>query len=155
VLPTKATIIQSGDEPPLWLTNFIDIYQNLSVDNVAALKLVYHPDIVFQDPLHLISGFDDFADYFDQLYQNVSACRFVINQVMHQGDSAAVYWTMTYQHKQLNGGKSIDVEGHSFLTGRGDKVICHRDYLDLGQMIYEHVPVFGGVVRWLKKRVKV
>jgi ketosteroid isomerase-like protein len=144
--------MQPDSETPLWLTNFIDTYQNLSVDNLSDLKSVYHQDVVFQDPLHLLCGFDNLADYFDQLYQNVSACRFDIKQVIHQDNHAAVYWLMTYRHKQLKGGKSIEVEGHSLLIGQDDKVIAHRDYLDLGQMFYEHVPLLGGIVRWLKRR---
>ncbi len=138
---------------PFWLANFIDAYQQLSVDNLSCLNTVYHSDVEFQDPLHKLSGFDSLADYFTELYQNVSSCRFVVNQVMHKDDNAAIYWTMTYRHKQLNGGKSIVVQGHSLLKGQGNKVIYHRDYLDVGQMLYEHIPVLGGIIRWLKKRV--
>jgi hypothetical protein len=138
---------------PFWLVNFTDAYQQLSVENLACLKSVYHPDVEFQDPLHELSGFASLAGYFDDLYENVSSCRFVINQVMYKDNNAAIYWTMTYQHKKLNGGKSIEVQGHSLLKGQGNKVIYHRDYLDVGQMLYEHIPVLGGIIRWLKKRI--
>jgi hypothetical protein len=61
---------------------------------------------------------------------------------------------MTYCHSKLNGGKAVQVDGHSHLRGDGDKVIYHRDYIDLGAMFYEHIPLFGAVVRWFKVRVK-
>ncbi len=34
-----------------------------------------------------------------------------------------------------------------------DKVYRHRDYFDAGAMLYEHLPVLGRVVSWLKRRV--
>lgn len=153
MLAIKTTETPVADKSSAWLDNFINIYLNLSVDNLSNLEHLYHQDIIFQDPLHKITGFGNLADYFAALYQNVSSCRFVITQIIQEGDQAAVYWTMTYQHKQLNGGKEIEVEGHSLLKGRGEKVIYHRDYLDLGQMLYEHIPFLGRVIRLLKKRV--
>lgn len=139
--------------PPVWLDKFISIYQSLSVDNLAGLAQLYHEDVIFQDPLHVISGFTELADYFDNLYQHVASCTFVINQVIRDGNQAGIYWTMTYVHKHLNGGKAISVEGHSIIMGDKDKVVYHRDYIDLGQMLYENVPVLGAIIRWLKRRI--
>jgi len=34
-----------------------------------------------------------------------------------------------------------------------DKVYRHRDYFDAGAMLYEHLPVVGRVVSWLKRRI--
>ena len=33
------------------------------------------------------------------------------------------------------------------------KIIEHHDYYDLGAMVYEHIPLFGGVVKGVKKRI--
>ena len=144
---------QTLSVPPVWLDNFISIYQSLAVDNLSGLAQLYHENIIFEDPLHVITGFSALADYFDNLYQYVSNCTFVINQVIREGNQAGIYWTMTYTHKYLNGGKTISVEGHSLIMGDKDKVVYHRDYIDLGQMIYENVPVLGGIIRWLKRRI--
>ena len=139
-------------EVPIWLDNFVDIYQSLSTDNLANITKLYHQDISFQDPLHRINGLNNLVEYFDNLYQNVGECTFVINQILHERHQAAIYWTMTYSHKHLKGGKAISVEGSSLIMGTQDKVIYHRDYIDVGQMLYEHVPVLGGIIRWLKRR---
>ena len=34
-----------------------------------------------------------------------------------------------------------------------DKVYRHRDYFDAGALLYEHVPLLGRVIRWLKRRM--
>jgi hypothetical protein len=44
------------------------------------------------------------------------------------------------------------VQGSSHLKGVGDKVVYHRDYLDLGAMLYEQLPLLGRVIRSLKNR---
>jgi hypothetical protein len=36
---------------------------------------------------------------------------------------------------------------------QGEKIIRQRDYYDAGQMIYEHLPLLGWVVRGIKRRV--
>lgn len=144
--------IGSTLEHALWLQQFIDIYQRLSVDNLELLAKIYHPDVTFQDPMHEIHGFDELNQYFHALYENLISCRFEITQVITQDDQAAVYWQMSYQHPSLNRGKTVVVEGNSMLKGLGDKVIYHRDYLDLGAMLYEHIPVIGRLTKWVKNR---
>jgi hypothetical protein len=150
---TTTTVHNQCEGTPLWLDNFVNIYQSLAVDNLTNLTKLYHEDVTFQDPLHEIKGFKALADYFDNLYQNVSECTFVINQVLNKGNQAAIYWTMTYSHRRLNGGKPIAVEGHSLIMGHKDKVVYHRDYLDLGQMLYENIPLVGGIIRSIKRRM--
>lgn len=153
VLNNSSTLTAFDHVLPQWLDNFIEVYQGLGTDNLSNLQSVYHQDIAFQDPLHKLNGFDQLEAYFSQLYQHVLTCRFVVKEVVQQGNQAAIYWTMTYQHQQLKGGAVIEVEGHSLIKAQDDKVIYHRDYLDLGQMLYEHVPLLGRVIAWLKNRV--
>jgi hypothetical protein len=35
-----------------------------------------------------------------------------------------------------------------------NKVIYHRDYLDLGSMLYEQLPFIGKLISWLKVKAK-
>ena len=136
----------------LWLVKFINIYQKLSTDNLSLLADVYHRDIVFKDPMHHLTGFEQLNDYFNQLYTKLSYCDFVIEQVIAQDSEAAIYWQMLFQHPKLNSGNMVSVQGSSHLKGLDDKVIYHRDYLDLGAMLYEQLPFFGRIIRWFKKR---
>jgi hypothetical protein len=32
-------------------------------------------------------------------------------------------------------------------------VYLHHDYFDAGALLYEHVPILGGVIGWLKGRL--
>jgi len=139
---------------PDWLSQFIDIYQRLGTDNLELLTQVYHPQVTFKDPMHLVVGLDDLRSYFDNLYTNLISCQFDIDEVIYQDNKAAVYWRMTFIHKRLNGAKPITVEGHTKLIGEQGRVIYHRDYVDLGAMVYEHIPLMGRIIRYIKQRAQ-
>lgn len=138
---------------PEWLTSFIDNYQKLSVDNLHLLELIYDESVEFQDPAHQLKGFDNLSHYFAELYTNLSSCTFKITNVLLDGEHAAIYWQMTYTHPKLNKGNEVFVEGHSLIKGRDNKVISHRDYVDFGAMLYEHIPLLGSIVKKVKSRL--
>ncbi len=148
----QETTALANEAYPLWLSNFISIYGQLSTDNLDLLSDIYHPDVVFKDPMHHLHGFKQLFDYFEGLYTNLLSCDFNIKQVIFDGDIAGIYWHMSFQHPRLNHGQPIDVEGHSKIIGRQDKVIFHQDYIDLGAMLYEHLPVIGRLIKWFKSR---
>ena len=57
-------------------------------------------------------------------------------------------------HLTLNNqSSSISVNGVSLLTLKDDRVVYHRDYYDMGEMVYEHVPVLKRVIYYIKKRL--
>jgi hypothetical protein len=141
------------DSQSEWLANFIEIYSQLSTDNLTLLEKIYHPDILFIDPIHQVKGFDNLHQYFSDLYENLTSCHFTIQHVFEQNDEAAIYWEMTYQHPKLNSGQMITVQGHSHIKGADKKVIYHHDYLDVGAMLYEHLPLLGRFIQWIKTRV--
>ncbi|WP_371188629.1 nuclear transport factor 2 family protein [Thalassotalea maritima] len=136
----------------LWLQHFIDVYQRLGTDNLHLLREIYHPQVKFADPMHELSGFSELQRYFEGLYTNLSSCDFKVTHTIVEGNQAAIYWLMTYTHNKLNGGKPVSVEGHSHLRERDGKVAYHRDYVDLGAMIYEQIPMVGKLIHLIKRR---
>jgi len=136
----------------IWLYSFIDIYQKLNTENLFLLSDIYHQNVTFTDPMHQVEGVEQLTNYFEKLYENLSSCDFVIENVLCDGEQAAIYWKMSYQHKKLNKGDIVIVEGNSLIKGQGDKVLYHRDYLDLGAMLYEQLPVFGKLTKWIKTK---
>lgn len=140
------------DHYPDWLSRFITVYEQLATDNLELINTIYAEKIHFQDPMHELNGIDALHRYFDGLYKNLSYCNFKIQHVIHNAEQAAVYWEMTYQHKKLNKGKEVKINGSSHLVSDHHKIISHRDYLDLGAMLYEQLPVLGKLISWIKTR---
>ena len=128
------------------------------LDNTCTVKLyeVYTEDVVFSDPLHRIEGRDALERYFQALYANVTACRFTFHDRLRQEREACVTWTLHLAHPRLAGGHPVSIDGCSRLTFAADdaqRVCRHRDYFDVGAMLYEQLPLLGPTVRWLKPRV--
>ncbi|WP_133470867.1 nuclear transport factor 2 family protein [Paraglaciecola marina] len=134
------------------IEHFVSVYQNLNKDNLALLKDIYHHDVVFIDPMHKVDGIKDLEQYFSHLYSNVQSITFNIDESIEIADKGFLYWTMIYCHPYLNGGKPINVTGHSRLTFKNGWVIFHQDYVDTNAMIFEYIPVIGRLIKHLKKR---
>lgn len=142
-------------ERPGWLTSFLDFYTVVNKENLHKLSHVYSDDIVFQDPMHRIDGLNELSIYFKKMYTNVDTSTFEITDIIQQENIATVFWVMSFVHPKLNAGNAIIVEGCTKLKGEGTKIVYHRDYLDVGQMLYENIPVLGAILKTIKNRVKV
>ncbi|QXB55100.1 nuclear transport factor 2 family protein [Aeromonas sp. FDAARGOS 1415] len=136
------------------LARFVALYQQLDRDELHRLSEVYASEVLFTDPAHRIEGLAALTDYFSCLYQRLAYCRFVITSQLQQGRQAWLGWTMTFSHPRLRGGTPVTVEGATRLEfDEAGKVCLHRDYFDLGAMLYEQLPLLGPVVRTLKGRL--
>ncbi len=136
------------------MEKFLAMYKDLSSDNLHLLQNVYSSDIQFIDPAHEISGLDKLTEYFSALYQNVISIDFDFKDAVQQHNSCYLQWDMTFRHKSLAGGKTILVSGTTFLRFNDDhKVYFHRDYFDLGEMLYENLPLLGRLVTTIKGRL--
>jgi len=136
------------------LEKFCSVYRELNKDNLDMLELIYHPDIRFIDPVHEITGLNRMKSYFASLYQNVNSIRFEFTSRIQQDDNIALEWLMSIAHPRLNRGRMFMVNGMSRLhTTDSGLVDLHRDYFDLGAMLYEHLPLLGTVVINLKRRL--
>ena len=136
------------------LQAFAERFTALNAHNLAPLAELYHPDVVFQDPLHRVRGLAALQAYFAELYANVTELRFEFLGLDVVSDTQGyLRWTMQYRHPRRAGGQLVCVEGCSHLVFCEQKVISHRDYFDAGALLYEHVPLLGRLIRWLKGRL--
>ena len=134
------------------LARFLQVYQELRHDTLQLLDEVYAQDIVFQDPLHRVEGLAELRRYFERMYQGVEEIRFDFGSVLQSGDEAMLTWTMHLRHRRLRPGEALELPGATHLRWAG-KVHYHRDYFDAGALLYERLPVLGGVVRAIRRRV--
>jgi len=135
------------------LVDFCRIYQNLNHQNLHQLKDVYSDDIEFIDAVESMQGIEELTRYFQHLYQNMKYCHFHIEHLIEQKNQASIVWKMEYAHHKINGGKKVIVEGSSFLKF-SEKIDYHRDFVDMGQMLYEQLPLVGPVIKTIKRKVR-
>lgn len=150
---TTAANIETGTQnpmPPTTLDSFQTLFNELDSGNLNRLAQLYSADIRFQDPLCTVHGLDELTHYFAGAYANVISCHFDFGDAVMQGDFATLPWVMHLRHKRIRKGQEVQVQGISHLQIRDGLVCYHRDYFDAGEMLYENLPVVGGVIRWIK-----
>lgn len=128
------------------------LYRTHPPDLGAGLAAVYAEDVVFRDPARELRGRQALARYLQELYRGVLACRFEFQDELRAEGRAALTWTMYLRHGRLRPRETLALPGASFLRF-ADKVHDHRDYFDLGALLYERLPLIGPLVRTLKARL--
>ncbi|UTF60708.1 nuclear transport factor 2 family protein [Gilvimarinus sp. DA14] len=133
-------------------------YQSFNSESIGEIVSLYHDNVVFTDPVTQINGRDALKSYFSAMAEGLNACEFHFEQVVTQpkGDvfHSSLTWVMTFSHPRLSSGASISVPGVSYLQHSNREIFSHRDYYDLGNMLYEHVPVVGAIVRKIRQRLE-
>lgn len=127
-------------------------FNELRADNLHILDNFYHSNLNFEDPVGSLSGLSNMKAYYKSMYQNVTDIRFDFHSLIEEEDDMVGIWTMELRAKGLNSGKPVFVKGSSHLRfdPKSNLVIKHRDYFDMGEMIYEHIPLLGKLIKAIK-----
>ncbi len=152
--PTDCWAARIDINPPA--ENIEKFFNAFNRDTMYLVEDFYDPQIKFYDPLVTIEGRDELRRYYEGMYEGVEWVRFHFKDEVSDGDQHVVFWTMVLKTKKMNGGKPISVEGNSHIRfgGADGKAVYHRDYFDVGEMVYEHVPVVGWLTGHVKKKLK-
>ncbi len=135
--------------------NAVDFFKELNSDTMDLIDEFYDRYILFRDPLVEIRSREKLKDYYRRLYQNVQEIDFDISYVVQENNNTALAWKMMLRAENFNGNKPVTVDGSSIIKfgGSEGKAIYHRDYFDLGEFVYEGIPVVGGLVRIVKRKM--
>ena len=133
----------------------IKAFNDLRADNLHILDSFYHPQLKFSDPLGNINGLSEMKAYYAKMYETVKDIDFDFSDITEEGNHIMAPWVMTLTAEGLNGGEPVRVTGISHITfdEATNLVIYHRDYFDMGEFIYEQIPVLGSIVRMVKKKL--
>lgn len=134
------------------IDKFASFYNDLASMQISELSMIYSPNVSFIDPIAKHEGLASVEAYFGKLLHNAAHCEFEIHSINAATDTDYfVNWTMHYTSTRINKGEPIAVEGVTFLKIDNNLITYHRDYYDLGQMVYEHIPILGRIIKFLKK----
>lgn len=139
------------------INDFKEYYSHFSSQDMNALANFYSSDLSFADPIHQIHGLDEVKHYFASMCDNLTECRFeFVGETI--GDSSAWFkWVMHYRHPRLKSNAPLSLTGATYIkfsdTKEGCRISSHEDFYDMGSMLYEHTPVLGRCVRWLKQQL--
>ena len=138
----------------LIIEQFKRCYGDFLALDLDDLSVLYAETVSFVDPIHRLEGLSDMCAYFEHSRQGLNYCYFDFDADLLDTHSkhAALQWVMRFSHPRLAKGREQCLPGVSWLTIE-DKIVMHRDYYDLGDMLYEPIPVLGWVVKAIKARL--
>lgn len=130
-------------------------FQMLNKDTMDLVDDFYAEDIHFIDPVVELNNRDDLKHYYDSSYAKTESVSFEIPTIINDGDEQTVIWIMTMTAKKLNKGKPIIVHGSSHIRYNDQgRAVYHRDYFDMGEMIYSRVPLVRSMVNFVRNKMR-
>ncbi len=120
--------------------NYINLFSNLSPENINQFDDLISKDIVFTDPFNKIKGVNAFKNIFYHMFENVQDPKFLILDYSINKQRVFLKWKMTFfAFKSLQ-----IIEGMSELLLNDDgKISTHTDYWDTLNGIFIKVPFIG------------
>lgn len=137
------------------IQRFCKLYETLHTISPDDLATIYSDDITFIDPITTHHGIENVKSYFSQLLAETDYCKFDILSVSETIAQQPINYTVTWEMTlKLEIRKSpISLQGVTLLKIANNRIVYHRDYYDLGEMVYENVPVLRWFILKIKKRL--
>jgi limonene-1,2-epoxide hydrolase len=126
--------------PSALATQIVAALQGLDAarpETVDALLPLYAQDIEFRDPIQCIRGLGEFIAMNKRLLARTRELTFDVKSVAGEGETIFLAWSM---HAVPKLGPKIGVDGATHLVTRDGRVVVHRDYWDLGELVTSPVP---------------
>jgi hypothetical protein len=135
------------------IKRFEDFFGDITVENVRAKAPgLFAPDVYFNDTLKTLRGRDSVEAYFLKTTEHAEFVRAKVVDVSHSGGNYYLRWVMDVRFKgSKETSRTIGVTLLRF--DREGRVTLHQDFWDSASGFYEHLPVLGGVMRWIKSKI--
>ena len=137
---------------PVDLKPFVAFFEQLKPEDLPHLSRFYAADTRFKDPFNEVVGVEAVAGIFRHMFDSLDEPRFVVRDVIVQGDQAFLSWDFLFRMRRFNRDQQCIRGGSHLRFGPDGRITEHRDYWDAAEELYEKLPVVGALMRWLKKR---
>lgn len=140
------------------LAAYIALLEHFDKQTPDKLCALVTDDVRFVDPFNDTRGVDAFRSVFIDARDALADLRFVVSERGWSTPSsntpvALLRWQLNARLPRL-GGRAWQVTGCSALHFSADARVCaHHDYWDAAGQLYEHLPVIGVALRWLRGRL--
>jgi len=136
------------------LQDFVDYWQSLTPEKVAMLGDFYTEAAYFRDPFNAVTGIEPIRHIFADMFVRLDEPRFTIVETIEQEHSALLIWDFDFRIRTFRPDVPRRIHGTSHIRFSGDgRVEYHRDYWDAAGELYEQLPLVGGLMRFLRKRM--
>lgn len=133
------------------LDEIVRWFETLTPESVRRAGEVYAPDAHFMDPFNEVRGVEPIARVYAHMFEQVEAPRFAVTDRFLGDGGAVLLWNFAFGPSRAR----RHLRGASHLVFAADgRIARHRDYWDAAGELYEKVPVLGGLLRLVKRRLR-
>ena len=134
--------------------DLVQFFEHLSAQDLPRLHKLYAPDARFKDPFNDVHGWVAIEAIFRHMFEALDSPHFVVTGQVLQGQQCVLLWDFRFRFRRFDTESWQVVHGSTHLVyGADARVVLHRDYWDAAEELYEKLPVLGGLMRWLRRRV--
>lgn len=137
------------------IERFKTFFENMTPDQVReTIESVYASDAWLYDTLVLHHGMEEIKPYFIKTAERAAGVRVEVLDVLRSGPDFYLKWSMDIDWSAFKKGKTTRSFGMSHLRfNESGKVIMHYDFWDSTNGFFEHIPLVGSIIRWIKRKV--
>ena len=138
------------------LDDLVGFFETLTPQRLEHFPEFYAADAWFKDPFNEVRGVGAIQRIFSHMFGQVDEPRFVVSEQVADAHGAVLIWTFHYRSRGASKAEEHVIRGVSHLKFDSDgKVAFHRDYWDTGEELYMKIPLLGGLMRFLRRRLSV
>jgi hypothetical protein len=138
------------------LDRFGEFLKNIGSEEYIEKEIanVYAENGYLNDTLKSLPNREAIKQHFLKTSRTMTSYSLEIEDAVKTKDGYYVRWTMKFSAPKLAGGKELVSIGmsHVIFDSEG-KVLLHQDFWDSTSGLFEHIPVLGGGIRIVKKRL--
>ena len=141
---------------PAHVVALVDYWHTFDRRSLARIAERYAEDARFRDPFNDVRGHGELHRIFAHMFDALDEPRFRIAETIYDADSnrATLIWDFDFRIRKLAPHRPRRISGNSVIRfGADGRVLEHIDYWDAASELYEHLPLIGTLLRWLKRRM--
>ena len=144
--------------PAALIDELVLAFEQLQPHDIARMGDWYADDARFKDPFKNVQGLSEIQAIFQHMFDSLVQPRFVVSLRLVQGNQCFLVWDFLFRFNHMQTDVEQRIHGGSHLVfalnPQGEwRIQTHRDYWGAAEELYEKLPLVGGLMRWLKKRI--
>ena len=136
------------------VTALINYYHLLTAESLAHMAEFYTLDAYFKDPFDEVRSLEEIQVNFKKMFTHLRDAKFKVTESVTQDNTTILIWDFTFRIPKYKPDITQRIRGVSHIRfDANGKVNYHRDYWDAAEELYEKLPLIGGLMRFLKRRM--
>jgi len=137
------------------LADYAAYFERVAPETLDELPALLAADARFRDPFNDARGLEAIRRVFERMFETCAEVRFRVHDQALSAAAGYLLWTMTFRPRARGmGRRPWRIEGMSRVRfDAAGKIVEHIDYWDAGSQFYARLPLLGGLIRWIARRV--